>query len=107
MDLYLGTAEKDGRVVSIAEAVRRKHVSIWGKTGGGKTTLRRNRALTDLEHGGCTVIDPHGSLIEEELLPSVPRNRTNDVIYFNPAVPDRVLGINLLEGVGKENRHLV
>ena len=67
-------------------------MAIFGKSGVGKTTLIRNMALADIENGnGLTVIDPHGSLVED-LLDSIPRHRTNDVIYLNPADPKRVIG---------------
>ena len=40
---------------------------------------------------GATVIDPHGSLIED-LLTIIPRERTNDAIYFNPKDTERNIG---------------
>jgi DNA helicase HerA-like ATPase len=82
-------------------------MAIFGKSGVGKTTLIRNMALADLESGnGLTVIDPHGSLVED-LLESIPRHRTNDVIYLNPADPKRVIGLNVLEAVESNERSLV
>jgi len=84
-----------------------RHTFIAGKSGVGKTTLLRNMIIADLCSGvGCTIIDPHGGLIDE-LLPVIPRSRTNDVIYFNPADHDRVVGLNVLESVRPEERHLV
>src|SRR5687767_14643345 len=107
MDVYLGTSEKNRSIISIPEAVRRKHLAIFGKSGVGKTTLLRNMAFADLYSGaGFTVIDPHGSLVED-ILTCIPRHRTNDVIYLNPAAGSRVLGINLLESVGRTERSLV
>ena len=51
----------------------------------------------DLKNGeGLCVIDPHGSLIED-ILPFIPRERADDVIYFNPADLERPMGLNLLE----------
>lgn len=108
MDVHLGTREKDGSVVSIPEAVRRKHSLLLGKTGVGKTTLVHNMAFADLHAGvGFTVIDPHGSLVSD-ILGVVPRSRTNDVILLNPAADhSRVIGINILESVRPSERHLV
>lgn len=64
---------------------RRRHIWTLGKTGTGKSTLIANMAIDDLKKGrGLAVIDPHGDLIEI-LLDYVPKNRINDVIYFNPA----------------------
>jgi type IV secretory pathway TraG/TraD family ATPase VirD4 len=73
----------------------------------GKTTLLRNMIIADLCSGvGLTVIDPHGGLIDE-ILSVIPRCRTNDVIYFNPAERDRIIGLNVLESVRPDQRHLV
>ena len=63
--------------------------------------------ICDLEAGnGLTVVDPHGSLVED-ILHSIPRHRTNDVIYLNPADPSRVIGLNVLEAVSHNQRSLV
>jgi len=107
MDVFLGKKENGGTPVSILEKDRRKHMAIFGKSGVGKTTLMRNMVVADLDAGeGLTVIDPHGSLVED-LLSSIPRHRTNDVIYLNPADPSRVLGLNVLESVDRHQRSLV
>ena len=82
-------------------------MAIFGKSGVGKTTLMRNMVVADLEAGnGLTVVDPHGSLIED-LLGAIPRSRTNDVIYIDPSDPDRVIGLNVLEAVRPDQRSLV
>ncbi len=82
-------------------------MAIFGKSGVGKTTLMRNMIVADLEAGnGLTVVDPHGSLIED-LLGAIPRNRTNDVIYIDPANSERVIGLNVLESVRPDQRSLV
>src|SRR4051794_31180678 len=99
MEVFLGTKQRDGCTVSIDENARRKHMAIFGKSGVGKTTLMRNMIVADLDAGnGLTVIDPAGSLIED-ILAVIPRHRTNDVIYLNPADRSRVVGINVLESV--------
>ena len=82
-------------------------MAIFGKSGVGKTTLICNMVMADLNAGnGVTVIDPHGSLIED-LLNVIPRSRTNDVIYINPTDPERIIGLNVLETVGRQQRSLV
>jgi type IV secretory pathway TraG/TraD family ATPase VirD4 len=107
MQVYLGTKERDGSTVSIEEETRRKHCAIFGKSGVGKTTLMRNMIVADLDAGnGLTVVDPHGALIED-LLDAIPRHRTNDVIYINPADPSRVIGLNVLQSVDRNQRSLV
>jgi DNA helicase HerA-like ATPase len=78
MRVFLG--EKNGKIVSIDENTRRKHCTIFGKSGVGKTTLLRNMVLSDLrDDQGFTLIDPRGGLIED-VLRTIPRHRTNDVI---------------------------
>jgi len=107
VEVFLGTKHRDNSLVCIPGDVRRKHMAIFGKSGVGKTTLMHNMIVADLHNGnGVTVVDPHGSLIED-LLGSIPCHRTNDVIYLNPAHPERVIGINVLQSVGRHQRSLV
>ena len=59
---------------------------IIGKMGAGKTTLIRNMIYQDLQAGnGLGVIAPEQEMITQEILPFIPKNRIDDVIYFNPA----------------------
>jgi hypothetical protein len=107
MDVFLGTKEKDGSTASLLGADRRKHCAIFGKSGVGKTTLMRNMIVADIFGGnGVTVIDPHGSLVDD-ILQSIPKSRTNDVVYFDPADPERIIGLNVLESVDRNHRSLV
>lgn len=55
---------------------------------------------------GVTFIDPHGGLIED-LLQAIPKSRTTDVVYFNPAKREWVIGLNFLESVDSSQRSLV
>src|SRR5438552_3274787 len=99
MQVFLGTREQNGSTVSIGERDRLKHFFCCGKSGTGKTTMITNAVLADLYAAGgngATVIDPHGSMVED-ILQSIPRWRTNDVIYVNPAHPDRIIGLNILQ----------
>jgi len=77
---------------------RRRHVYIIGKTGTGKSTLLAQMINYDIEHGhGICVIDPNGDLIEEGILPKIPKSRADNVIYFNPGDLARPMGLNLFE----------
>ena len=86
---------------------RRHHFYVIGKSGVGKTTLLCNLILQDIEAGhGVGVIDPHGDLATA-LLDHIPRNRIEDVVYFNPADVEYPVALNLLNCVSDDNRHLV
>ena len=106
---YLGRTQHrgSGAVFGIKEPDRRQHIYVVGKTGSGKSTLLRNLVIQDIHEGrGVALIDPHGDLAEE-LLDYIPRRRTDDVVYFNPADLDYPIGFNLLETRAPERRHLV
>ena len=80
---------------------------IIGKTGMGKTTLLENMAVQDIQNGeGMAFLDPHGDTAER-LLDFVPKERINDVIYFNPADTSYPIGFNVMENVDPTRRHLV
>src|SRR5437867_1380251 len=107
MEVFLGQQEKDHTLLSVPRDVRRKHIAVFAKSAAGKTTLLRNIILSDLHAGnGLTAIPPHGPRAQE-LLDCIPPHRTNDVIYLNPAHPDRVIGLNVLQSVGRAQRSLV
>lgn len=76
---------------------RRRHMYLVGQTGTGKSTFLENLALQDMLEGkGFAFVDPHGDTAEK-LLAMVPRERTEDVIYFSPADMDYPLGLNMFE----------
>jgi hypothetical protein len=92
-NVFRGTKTK----ISIDDNDRRRHLYLVGQTGTGKSTFLLNAALQDMLNGnGLALIDPHGDLAEG-LLASVPKERTEDVIYFCPADMDYPLGLNLYE----------
>ena len=76
---------------------RLRHFYIIGQTGTGKTTLMKNMIIQDIQSGaGVCMIDPHGTDIED-VLGAIPKEREEDIIYFDPAKQDRVVGLNMLE----------
>jgi hypothetical protein len=76
---------------------RRRHMYIIGQTGTGKSTTMKAMIIDDMKKGeGVTVMDPHGELAEWTL-PNVPKERVDDVIYFNPTDTDFPMGLNMLE----------
>lgn len=86
---------------------RRRHTYIIGKSGTGKTTLIANMAIDDIRKGkGVAIIDPHGDLCNT-ILDYIPSSRINDCCYFNPADPDYVYPLNVLEATSDSQRELV
>jgi hypothetical protein len=86
---------------------RRRHTYIIGKSGTGKTTLIANMAIDDIRKGrGVAIIDPHGDLCQT-ILDYIPSNRINDCCYFNPADPDYVYPLNVLEAQNDSQKELV
>ncbi len=85
------------KAIRIALHDRQRHMYVVGQTGTGKSTFLENLALQDMLNGeGFAFIDPHGDTAEK-LLSMVPRERTEDVIYFSPADMDYPMGLNLFE----------
>ena len=83
--------------INLSTNDRRRHLYIVGQTGTGKSTFMENLALQDMLNGeGFAFIDPHGDTAEK-LLAMVPKERTEDVIYFSPADMEYPLGLNLFE----------
>jgi len=106
---YIGVREQWGNETpfGFAQADRRNHLYFIGQTGVGKTTALRNMIAQDINAGlGVGVIDPHGDLAED-LLDIIPRRRTEDVVYFNPADREFPIGLNVLHSFPKEQSHLV
>ncbi len=85
------------RKIFISEKDRMRHFYVIGQTGTGKSKFLTNLISQDIKSGaGVCFIDPHGTDIEE-VLGSVPHEREQDVIYFDPSRTDRVIGLNMLE----------
>jgi len=76
---------------------RTRHMYVLGKTGTGKSVFLRSMAIQDIKNGkGVAVIDPHGDLVDQ-IMGQIPKDRIDDVIYFNPSDMDRPMGLNMLE----------
>ncbi len=106
---YLGKVDYRNKSLTfgIKERDRTRHMYVIGKTGMGKSTFLENMAIQDINNGeGVCVIDPHGSMAEK-LLDYIPEHRIRDVVYFAPFDAEYPLGLNMLEKVSYEKRHLV
>lgn len=83
---------------------RRRHMYVVGQTGVGKSIFLENLALQDMLGGrGFAFVDPHGETVER-LMAMVPKERTEDVVYFCPADMDYPMGLNLFEFHSPEQR---
>ncbi|OHA51409.1 MAG: hypothetical protein A3A97_01010 [Candidatus Terrybacteria bacterium RIFCSPLOWO2_01_FULL_40_23] len=86
---------------------RRRHMYVIGKTGMGKTTMLENMVISDMQSGkGVAVVDPHGEFAEK-MIDFVPRERIDDVIYFDPGDQDFPIAFNAIEHVEPKYRHLI
>jgi len=83
--------------IRLGNTDRSRHMYVVGQTGTGKSTFLENLALQDMLDGkGFAFVDPHGDTAER-LLAMVPKERTEDIIYFSPADMDYPLGLNMFE----------
>jgi len=91
-------------IVRMKAADRRRHLYTIGKSGSGKSVFIQNMAIQDVINGeGVCVIDPHGDFVEY-VLQHVPKERADDVIYFNPSDTERPIGLNMLEVKTEEQK---
>lgn len=90
--------------IRLAHNDRRRHTYIIGQTGTGKSKMLENLAFQDMMDGkGFAFIDPHGDSAEE-LLGMVPKERVEDVVYFNPGDLEMPVGLNLFEFENDDQR---
>ncbi len=83
--------------IRLSQNDRRRHLYAVGQTGVGKSIFLENLALQDMLEGrGFAFVDPHGETVER-IVSMVPKERTEDVIYFSPADMDYPMGLNLFE----------
>ncbi|TSC84935.1 MAG: hypothetical protein G01um101413_319 [Parcubacteria group bacterium Gr01-1014_13] len=104
--IILGRAVYRGEetVVRMKREDRRRHLYTIGKSGSGKSVFIQNLAVQDIINGeGVCVIDPHGDFAEY-VLQHVPKERAEDVIYFNPSDTERPIGLNMLEISSEEQK---
>ncbi len=83
--------------IRISGKDRRRHLYAIGQTGVGKSNFLQEMAKQDAKEGrGFCFIDPHGDAIED-ILASIPKERAEEVIIFDPADTERPFGLNMME----------
>ncbi len=97
--IFIGTNNYRGveTKIFLSDNDRRRHMYIIGQTGTGKSTILEEMAKQDIKKGnGMCYIDPHGEAIEH-VMTAIPKERAEDVIYFDPSDTERPFGLNMLE----------
>ena len=99
INLFLGTNKHRNidTPIYVTPEDRLRHFYVIGQTGTGKSTMLRNMIMQDIKNGdGVCFIDPHGSDVQD-ILAHIPKERYEDVIYFDPSHVDRPMSLNMLE----------
>lgn len=86
---------------------RGRHIYVIGQTGVGKSALLELLAISDIEaNHGFALIDPHGDLAVSTLARIAPE-RTQDVVYFNPADTEFPIGFNPFEFTDESQKSMI
>jgi len=86
---------------------RFRHVYVVGQTGTGKTTLLYQMAIDDIKNGnGLCYIDPHGD-VAEQLLQHIPKERINDLVYFDLSNTEYPIAFNPLHADSDDEMDVV
>ncbi len=104
--IILGRAVYRGEetIVRMKREDRRRHLYTIGKSGSGKSVFIQNMAVQDVINGeGVCVIDPHGDFVDY-VLQHIPKERAEDVIYFNPSDVERPIGLNMIDVQSEEQK---
>lgn len=107
--LLLGTNEFRGvkKAIYLGDNDRRRHMYVIGQTGMGKSVFLENLAFQDMCDGrGFAFIDPHGDACEA-ILKRVPKERIDDVIYFDPADIEHPIGMNMFEFKNEDQKDFI
>ncbi len=107
--VFIGTNNYRGveTKIYLSQNDRRRHFYVIGQTGTGKSTILEEMAKQDVQNGhGVCFVDPHGDAIEN-ILTAVPKERAEDVVYFDPSDTERPFGLNMLEFSKPEEKTFV
>jgi hypothetical protein len=83
--------------IKLPHSLRDRHCYLIGRSGSGKTNLLRVMAMQDIASGhGIGMLAPEQELLTEEILPYIPEERIEDVVYVNPADTEAPIPLNPL-----------
>ena len=108
--IQLGINQHRGKnwQVQLTEEELTRHLYCCGVSGTGKSTFLLNTVLQLIHEGyGVAVLDPHGDLVEEHILPRIPPHRRQDVIWFDPSDDVYPIGFNILAADSEDERDLL
>ncbi len=89
--------------IKVAPNDRFRHFYIIWQTGTGKSTMINVQAKQDVQQwNGFAIIDPHGDLCET-VLQYYPKDRIDDLIYFDAGNLKMPFWLNLLEPSSSDN----
>ena len=107
--LYIGdnVFRWESKRIYIKNEDRFRHFYVIGQTGTGKSSILQVMARQDLRNKRwICVMDPHGDLARD-LLGFIPKERADDLIYFDPGDLTRPMGLNLLEATTDDEKQMV
>ncbi len=99
----VGDGVAHGRVRTAALGLdgRRRHLTLLGATGSGKTTLMIDMAVVDITAGrGVLVLDPKGVDLVDGVLERLAPEQHERVVVLDAADHDRPVGVNPLRQSG-------
>lgn len=86
---------------------RFRHFYVIGQTGTWKSSIMQVMARQDFVNWNwLAIMDPHWDLAKD-LMPFIPRERADDVIYFDPADEARPMWLNILEASNQDEKEKV
>lgn len=107
--LYIGENNFRGerKPIYVKNEDRFRHFYVIGQTGTGKSSILSIMARQDVRAGKwLAMLDPHGDLARE-LIGYIPKDRADDVVYFDPGDLARPMGLNMLEAANEDEKQMV